>query len=104
MAVFTFDLFGALEKWIEFRRINEWVKLCLSLFCSFWLSGAFVCGAGLTAHRPTMEAIGEGLISGAVMATMVWRRSDLTKGLILALPAAEAKAELETDSQIIRRS
>lgn len=97
------DLFGAIEKFIEFRKINEWVKLILSLTCSFWLSGTFTTGTAMIAHRSTPEAIGEGLVMASVMATIIWRRSPLTKGLILALPEEEAGKEINTNQQIITK-
>jgi hypothetical protein len=97
------DLFGAIEKWIQFRKINEWVKLYTSLVCSFWLSGSFVTGTALTGHRPALEAIGLGLVAGSTFSTVIWRRSPLTKGMELALPEAEAKKEIETDQQVISK-
>jgi stage V sporulation protein SpoVS len=97
------DLFGAVEKFVEFRKINEWVKLYTSLVFSFWLAGSFTTGSLLLAHRPALEAIGAGLVSGSVFATVIWRNSSLTKGMQLALPEAEAEAEIKTDQQIISK-
>lgn len=97
----TIDLFDAIEKWIQFRKINEWVKLLISLVSSFWLSLSFVTGGSLIAHRPTSEAIGEGLVTATLLCTYLWRRSPLTKGMALALPADEAAKELETNVQVI---
>lgn len=97
------DLFGAIEKFIEFRKVNEWFKLIMSLVWSFWLSGSFSCGTALIAHRPVPESVGVGLVMGAVMSVVVWRRSPLTNGMILALPAGEAKTELESDTQVITK-
>lgn len=97
------DLFGAIEKLIEFRKMNEWFKLLLMLGCSFWLSFSFAAGTALIAHRTPAEAIGEGLVAGTVMAVLVWRRSPLTNGMVLALPGAEAGKELEANTQVISK-
>jgi uncharacterized membrane protein (DUF441 family) len=91
----SLDLFGAIEKLIQFHKLNEWIKLYTSLICSFWLGGSFTTGVALTAHRPTIEAIGEGLILGTISTVATWRKSPLTKGMILSLPSEESKAEFE---------
>lgn len=95
------DVFDALEKWKEFSTLKEWASFLVSLFCSFWLSGSFACGSALVLHRPPWEALGEGLISATCMATLCWRRSPLTKGMILALPEKEAEKEIESNTQVI---
>jgi hypothetical protein len=97
------DLFGAVEKFVEFRKLNEWVKLYTSLIFSFWLSGSFVTGSALISHRSWAEGIGAGLVAGSTFATVIWRRSPLTKGMELALPVGEAKTEIETDQQVISK-
>ncbi|MGE0407458.1 MAG: hypothetical protein AB7O65_14275 [Candidatus Korobacteraceae bacterium] len=102
MVGINIDLFGAIEKFIRFRQINEWTKLVLSLVCSYWLSCSFAMGSALVAHRPMPEALGAGLIAGSTMAIVVWRRSPHTRGLILALPAETSKAEDETNQRVIR--
>jgi hypothetical protein len=86
----TLDLFSAIEKFVEFRKLNEWVKLILQLACSFIFSASFASGAALVIHRPPWEALGEGLMAGPTFAVIIWRRSPLTKGLMLALPEKEA--------------
>jgi hypothetical protein len=44
------------------------------------------------------------MLSASVMMVAVFRRSPLTKGMLVALPEAEAKTELETDIQVINRA
>src|ERR1051325_2876498 len=95
----TLDVFSGLAKYIENKQLNRWAKLFITLTSSFWLSACFVSGASLVAHRPAWEALGAGLVSGTVMAVSIWRRSDLTKGMLLGLPAAESAAEIETRSE-----
>lgn len=98
---FSIDIFQALEKWKEFGQLKQWLAFLISLFCSFWLSGSFATGSALVLHRPPWEALGEGLISATCMATLCWRRSPLTKGMILALPEKEAEKEMESNTQVI---
>ena len=97
------DLFSAIEKFVQFRKINEWIKLGWELLCSYWISFSTITGGALVAHRPMLEAIGEGLLGGAVFATVIWRRSPLTKGMALALPAEEAAEEFKANQQIIQK-
>lgn len=100
MAVFTLDLFGAIEKLIEFRKLNEWAKFYTGLVCSFWFSGCAASGAALSVHRPAWEALGEGLIAATVSAAICWHRSELTKGMTLVLPGWIAKKEIESNVSI----
>jgi hypothetical protein len=97
------DLFSAIQKFIEFRKINEWIKLGISLFCSFWLSSTFVTGSALLARQPWPMAIGAGLVSGSTLATVLWRNSPLPKGTQLALPIEEAAKELNTNVQVLTK-
>jgi hypothetical protein len=60
-------------------------------------------GGALVIHRPPWEAFGSGLCSAAVMMTVLFRRSDLTKGMIVALPESEANDEIKTDTQVISK-
>lgn len=97
------DLFTAIQRFIEARKLNEWLKLGIQLFCSFWFGGCGATGSSLVAHRPPWEALGSGLVMGSVCAVIVWRRSPLTKGLILALPEQEAREEMKSDTQVIMK-
>lgn len=102
-----FDIAGAIasgiNQFIEFRRIDRWCRLVFTMGFSGIVSFLTVCGASLSAHRPTYEAIGTGMCSAAVMMTVLFRRSDLTKGMIVALPTQESKQEIETDTQVIQK-
>lgn len=88
---------------VKTHKLNEWLKLLVSLCFSGFTSFCFSCGSALTAHRPSWEAFGIGLVMCSVMMTVTWRRSPLTKGLIVALPAEEAVTELETNAQVISK-
>lgn len=88
---------------VKAHRLNEWVKLIIQLIASDLLSWQFTEGSALSATTPPMIARGLGLVAGAVMATVIWRRSPLTRGLMLALPAKEAEVELDSNTQVIQK-
>jgi len=94
---------SAVTKLIEIHKIDRWARLLFTMTFSSTVSFLTVCGSSLTAHRPLYEAIGSGMISAAVMATVLFRRSELTKGMLVALPEKEAEAEIKTDTQVIQR-
>lgn len=84
---------------------QAWLKLLFTLACSGVLSFLFTCGGMLLAPAHSWPiAIGSGMVMSAVCMTVVFRRSPLTKGLLLVLPAAEATKELQTDLEIIERT
>jgi hypothetical protein len=101
------DIAGAVEKavtdLIKIHQVDRWCRLIFAMLFSSIVSFLFVCGGALATHRPLLEAVGVGMIAAAVMATKEFRASDLTKGIQVALPAGEAKAELETDTQVITK-
>lgn len=88
---------------IKAHRLNEWAKLLFAEGFSGVTSFCFVCGSSLVSHRPSPEAVGTGLVAAAVMMTVVFRRSPLTKGMLVALPTDEAKEELEANAQVISK-
>lgn len=88
---------------IKAHKLNDWCKLFVSLGFSGFTSFCFSCGSALAAHRPSWEAFGIGLVMCSVMMTVTWRRSPLTKGMIVALPTEEARAELETNTQVVSK-
>lgn len=92
-----------INQFIELRRLNQWAKLIFEIVFSFWVSGTFVCGGSLVAHSSTPVAVGLGLTAGAVHATVIFRGSPLTSGLMVALPEKEAEAELNADLQVIEK-
>ena len=83
-------IFGGVEQIIQMHKINNWITLLITMLISFWCSSAFTCGTALLAHRSWAESVGAGLVSGSVMAVVVFRRSPLSRGMIVALPSAEA--------------
>lgn len=95
--------FSFVENLIKEHRINEWFKLVFSFVFSYATTFSFVCGTALTAGKSWILAIGSGMVSGAVVVTYLFRRSPLTKGLFVALPAEEAGKEIDTNLQALQR-
>lgn len=98
-----FNLGSILEAFWNRRRIDDWSKLIYMQVFSGATSFLTVCGGELSAHRPTWEAVGVGMVSAAVGMTIIFRRSQLTKGMTVALPAKEAESELDANEQIISK-
>ena len=94
---------STITKLIELHRIDKWCRLLFTMAFSGICSFLLTCGGAFIAHRPTFEGIGEGMVSAAVMMTVLFRRSDLTKGMIVALPESEAEVELKTSAEIINK-
>lgn len=101
------DIAGAVEKaivdLIALHRIDRWARLVFTMTFSATVSFLVTCGGSLVAHRAPWEAIGTGMCSAAVMMTVLFRRSDLTKGMTVALPSSEADAEIKTNTQVIQK-
>ena len=103
MALISVDPFQWIDAWRRTTKLFEWVRLIVSIGFSGLTSFLFVCGTVLMHGEAKPFAIGSGMASAAVMMTVVWRTSPLTKGTTVALPAAEAKAELETNVEVISK-
>jgi preprotein translocase subunit Sec63 len=101
------DLAGAISsvinKLIELHRIDKWCRLVFTMAFSGIVSFLGTCGGAMTLHRTAPESIGAGMVSAAVMMTVLFRRSDLTKGMVVALPEEEARVEMQTDVQVVEK-
>ena len=84
------------------RKVQAWAKLIFTLSFSAVTTFLYVTGGSLAATKSWAISIGSGMISAAVILTVLFRRSDLTKGMTVALPEDEAKTELNTDIQVIK--
>lgn len=89
--------------WLRDRIFQKWFNLLFELVWSGILSFLFVCGSALVAKTSPAISIGAGMVMSAITMTIVFRRSPLTKGLLLVLPSAEALKEIETDVETIQR-
>jgi len=84
------------------RKVQRWCVLLFTMGFSGVNTFLFVTGTALVSSRSWPIAVGSGMISSAVILTVLFRRSDLTKGMTVALPEDEAKTELNTDIQVIK--
>ena len=86
-------------------KAQAWAKLVFELLCSGLIAFLMICGGVLISPPHSWPiAIGSGMVTAAICMTVVFRRSVLTKGLLLVLPEVEATKELETDLQTIQRT
>jgi hypothetical protein len=84
------------------KKIQNWCKLLFTLGFSATTTFLYVAGGVLSAGKSWGLACGSGMVSAAVILTVLFRRSDLTRGMIVALPAGEAKDEINSDTQTIQ--
>ena len=102
------DPLGALADFVLGRLKQSamalWLKLLFTMAFSAAVSFLFVCGTMLAVAQPASFAIGSGMVMAAMAMTLLFRRSPLTKGLMVALPEAEATKELQTAFQIIEKA
>ncbi len=101
MALISVDPLAWIDAWKKRTALFQWVTLLTSLGFSGTVSFLFTCGSSLMAGKSWPLSIGAGMVMAAVMLTVVWRRSPLTKGTTVALPEAEAEKELGTNLQVI---
>ena len=103
MSLVTIDATSWISAWRRDTKLFEWVTLLTSLGFSTLVSFLFACGSALMAGQSKPFSIGSGMVSAAVMATVLWRRSPLTKGTTVALPEKEAEVEIQTGTQVITK-
>lgn len=102
------DPLGALAEFVLGKMKQSamalWMKLLFTMAFSAAVSFLFICGTMLALGQPAGFAIGSGMTMAAMAMAVLFRRSGLTKGLMVVLPEAEAAKELETDFQIIEKA
>ncbi len=81
-----------------------WLKLLFTMTFSAAVSFLFVCGTVLALGQSPAFAIGSGMVMAAMAMTVLFRRSSLTKGLMVVLPGSEAAKEIETNFQVIEKA
>ncbi len=101
---------GFIGDLVKAHRLNQWAKLCFALSFAFFGGFTFVAGAVLAAATAAvpwwltgMHAAGTGMMSGVVSAVVTFRRSELSRGMLVALPQGEADKELEGGVQVISK-
>ncbi len=102
------DPLGALAEFVlgkmKQSAMAQWAKLLFTMGFSAAVSFLFVCGSVLALGRPAAFAIGSGMAMAAMAMVVLFRRSPLTRGLMVVLPAAEAAKEIETNFQMIEKA
>jgi hypothetical protein len=85
--------------------IALWLKFLFELVFSAIVSFLVICGVSLVSTDSWKFAIGSGMVTAAVVMTVVFRKetSRLTKGMLVVLPELEADKELATDLQTIQK-
>lgn len=83
---------------IKLHKIDEWLKLLLGFFVSWFCATTGACGAALMTHQPVSVAIGTGLTTGAACLLACFRYSDKTKGIWIAY---SQKLELPAQSDFV---
>ena len=92
--------------WMKQTAIAAWLRFLFEIIFSAIVSFLLLCGITLVSSKSWPLAIGTGMITAAVVMTVVFRKesSRLTRGMFVVLPALEANKELETDLQTIQKS
>ena len=102
------DALGALAEFVlgkmKQSAMAQWTKLLFTMGFSATVSFLFVCGSVLALGQPAAFAIGSGMVMAAMAMVVLFRRSPLTKGLMVVLPEAEAAKEIETNFQVIEKA
>lgn len=88
---------------IQQKKLQAWFVLLFQLGFSAVVSFLYAAGAALVGGVPVAVAIGMGMVFSATAMTVVFRRSPATKGMTVALPADEAKTELDSPVQVITK-
>jgi hypothetical protein len=122
MALLTLDMTSWISAWRKDTKLFEWVTLLTEIGFSGVTSFCYVCGAtlagaagavgivGASGYSTSVPkdllwavAVGAGMLRAAVMMSVLWRNSPLTKGTTVALPGEEAKTEIMTSSQVLTK-
>ena len=103
MSLITIDVTSWISAWRRDTKLFEWVTLLTSLGFSAFTSFLFACGSALMANQSKPFSIGSGMVSAAVMSTVVWRKSPLTKKTTIALPEKEAEEEIAANVQVLTK-
>jgi hypothetical protein len=83
--------------------LSQWWKLLFELAFSATVSFLFVCGTVILSTKSVVIGAGSGMVMAALCMTVLFRRSPLTKGMMVVLPAAEAVKEMDAQFQTVER-
>ena len=85
------------------KRTEAWLSLIFQMVLSALIAFLFAGGTAMTASKSFAFGCGAGMVSAAVVLAYFFRRSPLTRGMMLVLPQAEANTEINTDLQVIQK-
>lgn len=101
------DPFSAIAKvflgYLEGKAIEKWAALLFEMFFSSTATFLFIAGSLLASTQNWPISIGSGMVTSSIVATVLFRRSPLTKGMQAVLPEQEARQEVQTDLQTIQK-
>lgn len=101
------DPFAAIAELIlgvyKTRKVQTWARLIFSLCFSATTSALFTCGSILVSTKSWPIALGSGMMIAAIVSTVLFRTSPLTKGMQAVLPSEEAAKEIESNLQVINK-
>lgn len=103
-ALVTVDPFSWIDQLRRTTKLFEWLSLLFQMGFSALCTFLFVTGTALVANTDVWVSIGLGMSSTAVVLGAFFARSELTRGMFFVRPAAEAKAEIESDLAITQRN
>jgi hypothetical protein len=83
--------------------IQQWASLLFQMAFSGSVTFLLVCGGQLVAGLPLKMAIGSAMVACAVVLAVLFRRSPLTKGMMVVLPSEEAAKEIAASLQTISK-
>jgi hypothetical protein len=103
-ALVTVDPFSWIDQWRKTTQLFAWLSLLFQMGLSALCTFLFVTGTALVANTDVWVSIGAGMISTSVVLGTFFGISPLTRGMFFVRPAAEAKAEIESDIAITQRN
>lgn len=86
------------------RKVQQWISLLFQMGFSAIVTFLFECGTLLTTTKSWTISVGGGMVMSAVVLTIFFRSSPLTKGMLGVLPSAEAQKEIDSSIQRIQRA
>lgn len=86
---------------IEQKKIQGWYTLIFQLVFSSLVTFLYVTGSALAAGTNALISVGLGMVSAALVLTVLFKRSPMTKGMLAIIPAEEMIKENTTNLQVI---
>jgi hypothetical protein len=85
------------------KRLLQWGTLIFQMGLSATVTLLFVAGTVLTTTGSFALGFGSGMSASAVVLVYFFRRSPLTKGMMLVAPQDEAEQEIKNNFQTIQK-